>query len=77
MCNGVSTSGFKSVLVICSWLHTFLAICQVFLKMFNKDRLYKMLNYAFLKIQAQQAQNIDAAVRFSLYLLLRWTQQLC
>ena len=65
------------VLVICLWLHPFVAICKVVLKIFHKGILYKMLNYAFLKIQAQQARNIDAAVCFSLYLLLEWTQQLC
>ena len=35
-----------------------------FLKMFDMEILHKMLNYAFLKIQAQQACEIDAAVYF-------------
>ena len=34
--------------------------------MFHNEVLHKLLNYAFLKIQAKQARNIDAAVCFSL-----------
>ena len=58
MSNGTSTSGFESVLIICSWLHTSVSICQVFVKMFDKENFHKMLNYAFLKIQAQCARNL-------------------
>ena len=78
MFNGAPTSGFKSVLKIWLSLHNYLAICYVFfLKMFDMEILHKMLNYAFLKIQAQQSWEIAAAVCFSLYLPLKWMLQLC
>ena len=41
--------------------------------MFDMEILHKNLNYAFSKIQAKQSREIDAAVCFSLYLLLKWT----
>ena len=44
--------------------------------MFNMEIPHKMLRYAFLNIQAQQAREIYAAVSFSLYLLLKWMLQL-
>ena len=67
--NGASTSGLKSVLIICSWVHCFVAFCKYSVKMFDKETFHKILSYAFLKIQAHQAWKIDAAVCFSLYLL--------
>ena len=51
--NSASTSGFEYVLIICSWLHVFVSICKVFMKMFDTENFHKILNYAFLKIQAQ------------------------
>ena len=43
------------------------------MKMFDTENVHKMLNYAFLKIKAQYARIIDAAVCFSFYRLLKWT----
>ena len=64
MFNGASNSGFKTVLIICSWSHTFYAICQVFMKIFGLEMLQKSLTYALSKVQAQQTLNFDAAVCF-------------
>ena len=76
--NGASISGFKSVLIVWLWLHNFLEIRKIFLEMiYNYKDLHKMLNYAFLQMQAQQEWEMDAAVCFSLYFLRNWTQQLC
>ena len=50
-----------------------MSLFGVFLKMFDMENFHKMLNYAFLKIQAQYAREFDAAVCFSLWRLLHWT----
>ena len=47
------------------------------MKMFDKETFHKMLSYAFLKIQAQNARKFDAPVCYSLYRFYKWTQQLC
>ena len=73
MFNDASTSGFKSIEKVWLWLQNFVTFAKFFLKMFDMEILHKMLNYAFWKILAQQARKIDAAVSFSLYLLLKWT----
>ena len=41
--------------------------------MIDMDSFQKMLNYAFLKIQAQYTRKFDPAVCFSLYSLLKLT----
>ena len=43
------------------------------MKMFDTENFHKMSNYAILKIQVQYARKFDAAVWFSLYLLLKLT----
>ena len=48
--NDASTSGFESVLIICSRLHACVSICQMFMKSFDTENVHKVLNYAFLKI---------------------------
>ena len=69
MSNVALTSGFESVLIICSWLQTFVSIWRVFMKMFDMDSFHKMLNYAFLKIQTQYTRKFDAAICFFHYRL--------
>ena len=43
------------------------------MKMFDTENFHKMLNYVFLKIQAQYTWKIYAALCFSLCRLLKWT----
>ena len=55
---------FLSSLMTCPQLHNFAAICQDFMKMFDKEILHMILNNAVLKIQTQQARKFDAAFCF-------------
>ena len=48
-----STSGFKSELIIRSWLHAFVAILILFQKSCVAESLDKMLNSTLLQIQAK------------------------
>ena len=65
------THKFKSVMIICSWLLTFVATCKIFLNIFDEEILHNMLKYTYVKIKDKQARKINAAVCFSL-LLLKW-----
>ena len=42
MFNGKQTYGFKYDMILCSWFHTFVEICKVFAKIFDKEIVYNM-----------------------------------